>query len=79
MTGLRRLLDDPPYQSFDPAVAGRATLLRLADDTSKGWFPTTLLTRFAEPASPRLRSPRERRTCRRVGRKYEGAKDQAEW
>jgi hypothetical protein len=33
----RRIRDDPPYQSFDPAVAGRATLLCLADDTSKGW------------------------------------------
>ena len=40
------------------------TLLRLADDTSKGWRPTTLLTRFAEE-------------LRRVGQKYEGAKDQA--
>ena len=24
----RRIRDDPPYHSFDPAVAGRATLLR---------------------------------------------------
>jgi len=44
----RRIRDDPPYQSFDPAVAGRVTLLRPADGTSKGWRPTTLLTRFAE-------------------------------
>ena len=42
----------------------KVTLLRLADDTSKGWRPTTLLTRFAEE-------------LRRVGQKYEGAKDQA--
>jgi len=26
----------------------KVTLLRLADDTSKGWHPTTLLPRFAE-------------------------------
>ncbi len=48
------------------AEAGKGALLRPADGTSKGWCPTTLLTRFAEE-------------LRRVGRKYEGAEVIVRW
>ena len=50
-----------------PRRAGeKVTLLRPADGTSKGWRPTTLLTRFAEE-------------LRRVGQKYEGAEVIVRW
>ena len=61
-----------------PAVAA-PTLVGVETQTRPrfwgGGDPTTLLTRFAEPASPRLRSPRERKKLPASSRKCGASED----